>query len=57
MKNWDPLIQWFCDNYAVNLVKTQSIKAPTVYPETKVVLTRHLMSYNYSAVYGNYTDL
>lgn len=51
-ENWDPLVQWFCDKYGVNLVKTQSIEAPTVSSETKTVLTRHLMSYNYSAVYG-----
>ncbi|KOC67644.1 ATP synthase mitochondrial F1 complex assembly factor 2 [Habropoda laboriosa] len=52
MKNWDPLIQWFCDNYAVNIMKTQSIQAPTVPSETKAVLIRHLMSYNYNAVHG-----
>lgn len=52
IKNWDPLVQWFCDNYGVDMVKTQSINAPTVSPETKAKLTRHLMSYNQSAVYG-----
>ncbi|KAK9300804.1 hypothetical protein QLX08_006656 [Tetragonisca angustula] len=51
-KNWDPLVQWFCDNYEVNLIKTQSIEAPTVPLETKAILTRHLMSHNYSAVCG-----
>ncbi|KAK1120828.1 hypothetical protein K0M31_011031 [Melipona bicolor] len=51
-ENWDPLVQWFCDNYGVNLIKTQSIKAPTVPLETKAILTRHLMSHNYSAVCG-----
>ncbi|CAK9816165.1 ATP synthase mitochondrial F1 complex assembly factor 2 [Anthophora quadrimaculata] len=50
--NWDPLVQWFCDNYTVNIMKTQSIQAPTVPPETKAVLIRHLMSYNYNAVHG-----
>ncbi|XP_076687131.1 ATP synthase mitochondrial F1 complex assembly factor 2 homolog l(2)k14505 [Andrena cerasifolii] len=49
---WDPLVQWFCDNYRVNLMKTKSINAPAVSPETKAVLIRHLMSYSYSAVHG-----
>ncbi|CAL7951648.1 unnamed protein product [Xylocopa violacea] len=52
IKNWDPLVQWFCDNYGVDIVKTQSIEAPTVSSETKITLTRHLMSYNHSAVFG-----
>ncbi|XP_016914011.1 ATP synthase mitochondrial F1 complex assembly factor 2 [Apis cerana] len=51
-ENWDPLVQWFCDNYRVNMIKTQSIVAPTISSKTKLILTRHLMSYNYSAVYG-----
>ncbi|XP_029056163.1 ATP synthase mitochondrial F1 complex assembly factor 2 isoform X1 [Osmia bicornis bicornis] len=52
IKHWDPLVQWFCDNYGVNMTKTQSIQAPAVSEETKKILTRHLMSYNYNAVYG-----
>ncbi|OAD59830.1 ATP synthase mitochondrial F1 complex assembly factor 2, partial [Eufriesea mexicana] len=51
-ENWDPLVQWFCDNYGVNMIKTQSIEIPIVSLETKEVLTKQLMSYNYSAVYG-----
>lgn len=34
------------------MIKTQSIVAPTISSKTKLILTRHLMSYNYSAVYG-----
>ncbi|XP_054001914.1 ATP synthase mitochondrial F1 complex assembly factor 2 [Hylaeus anthracinus] len=51
-EKWDPLVQWFCDNYSVNMVKTQSIEAPIVSEETKMVLVRHLMSYDYAAVHG-----
>ncbi|XP_076642318.1 ATP synthase mitochondrial F1 complex assembly factor 2 homolog l(2)k14505 [Halictus rubicundus] len=51
-KKWDPLVQWFCDNYGVDIMKTKTIEAPTVSTETKAVLLRHLMSYNDSAVYG-----
>nr|XP_012134815.1 PREDICTED: ATP synthase mitochondrial F1 complex assembly factor 2 isoform X2 [Megachile rotundata] len=52
IENWDPLVQWFCDNYNVNMIKTQSIQAPTISQETKHILTRHLMSYNFNAVYA-----
>lgn len=51
-EHWDPLIQWFCEHYAVNLVKTISIETPDVPIETKATLTKHLMSYNYSAING-----
>lgn len=51
-EKWDPLVQWFCDNYSVNMEKTRSIEAPKISAKTKTVLSRHLMSYNYGAVHG-----
>ncbi|KAG7208525.1 hypothetical protein KM043_014744 [Ampulex compressa] len=52
VEHWDPLVQWFCDKYRVNIIKTQSIQAPVVPSETKATLTKHLLSYNYNAIYG-----
>nr|XP_033325135.1 ATP synthase mitochondrial F1 complex assembly factor 2 isoform X2 [Megalopta genalis] len=52
VEKWDPLVQWFCDNYGVDIIKTKTIEAPTVSTETKAILLRHLMSYDHSAVYG-----
>ncbi|XP_024946870.1 ATP synthase mitochondrial F1 complex assembly factor 2 isoform X2 [Cephus cinctus] len=52
MEKWDPLIQWFCDQYEIDIVKTNSIEAPVVPLQTKAVLTRHLSSYNFEAVQG-----
>ncbi|KAF7388168.1 ATP synthase mitochondrial F1 complex assembly factor 2 [Vespula maculifrons] len=52
VEKWDPIVQWFCDHYKVNIVKTQSIDTPTVPIETKTVLTRHLSSYDFNAVHG-----
>ncbi|XP_043249527.1 ATP synthase mitochondrial F1 complex assembly factor 2 [Colletes gigas] len=51
-EQWDPLVQWFCDNYSVNMVKTQSIEAPVISSETKAILLRHLLSYSCGAVNG-----
>lgn len=52
VEKWDPLVQWFCDHFQVNIVKTQSIDTPAVPIETKTVLMRHLLSYNYNAIHG-----
>ena len=52
MEKWDPLIQWFCDRFQVGIIKTRSIEAPLVTSETKEIITKHLMSYNFEAIHG-----
>lgn len=52
VKKWDPLVQWFCDHFKVDIVKTQSIETPTVPIETKTVISRHLLSYSCDAIHG-----
>ncbi|XP_011506118.1 PREDICTED: ATP synthase mitochondrial F1 complex assembly factor 2 [Ceratosolen solmsi marchali] len=49
---WDPLIQWFCDRYQVDIEKTKTIDAPIVLSSTKHEITKHLLSYNDEAVFG-----
>lgn len=49
---WDPLIQWFCDRFQVDIIKTCSIEAPKVTLDTKDVITKHLLSYNFEAIHG-----
>lgn len=51
-EQWDPIIQWFCDRFAVDMMKTESIQEPVISLETKTTLARHLMSYNHSATQG-----
>ena len=51
-QKWDPIIQWFCDRYQVDITKTQSIKAPIIPLQTKITLMKYLLSYNYNAVQG-----
>ncbi|XP_014207023.1 ATP synthase mitochondrial F1 complex assembly factor 2 [Copidosoma floridanum] len=52
-RKWDPMIQWFCDRYQVDIVKTKSIDAPKVPQSTKDKITKHLLSQNDDdAIYG-----
>lgn len=52
IEKWDPVIQWFCDRFQIDITKTQSIAAPIVPINTKDILTKHFLSYNIEAVYG-----
>ncbi|KAB0798573.1 hypothetical protein PPYR_09566 [Photinus pyralis] len=49
---WDPIIQWFCDKFQVDLQKSRSMESPTISPETKAVVYRHLIAYNFECVNG-----
>jgi len=52
IEKWDPMIQWFCDRYQVDITKTQSISPPDVPHQTKATLIRHLASYSQAALQG-----
>ncbi|KAG5319730.1 ATPF2 factor, partial [Pseudoatta argentina] len=52
IEKWEPIVHWFCENYNVEIMRTQSIQAPTVSMETKAALTRHLLSHNFNSIYG-----
>ncbi|XP_043274448.1 ATP synthase mitochondrial F1 complex assembly factor 2 [Venturia canescens] len=51
-QKWDPIIQWFCDRYQVDITKTQSISPPDVPMETKATIIRHMVSYSEAALQG-----
>ncbi|OXU30297.1 hypothetical protein TSAR_016714 [Trichomalopsis sarcophagae] len=51
-QKWDPLIQWFCDRYQVDIVKTRSIEPPKVPQSTKDIITKQLLSHNDEAGFG-----
>ena len=53
IEKWEPIVHWFCEDYNVEIMRTQSIQTPTVSIETKAALTRHLLSYNFNSIYGN----
>ncbi|XP_029160585.1 ATP synthase mitochondrial F1 complex assembly factor 2 [Nylanderia fulva] len=52
IEKWEPIFRWFCENYDVDIARTQGIEAPTVSVETKTALTKHLLSYNFNSIYG-----
>ncbi|KAK4878940.1 hypothetical protein RN001_007086 [Aquatica leii] len=52
VEEWDPVIQWFCDKFQVDLKKSRDMNAPVLDTETKATITRHLLSYNFECVHG-----
>ncbi|GFG37286.1 hypothetical protein Cfor_03240 [Coptotermes formosanus] len=52
LQEWQPTLNWFCKRYDVKLEATRDISGPTISQETKNVLTKHLLSYNFWAVHG-----
>ncbi|KYN12887.1 PREDICTED: ATP synthase mitochondrial F1 complex assembly factor 2 [Trachymyrmex cornetzi] len=52
IEKWEPIVHWFCEHYNVEIMRTQSIQAPTVSMETKAALTKHLLSHNFNSIYG-----
>lgn len=49
---WSPIIDWFCKRFDVSIQPSLSIDSPTISPETKAVLSRHLLSYDIWAIHG-----
>ncbi|GJQ70570.1 hypothetical protein Trydic_g22969 [Trypoxylus dichotomus] len=52
VEEWDPVIQWFCDRFAVDIQKSRAMEGPKISENTKQVITRHLLSYNQEAMFG-----
>lgn len=51
-EEWDPVIQWFCDRFLVDLQKSKDMTGPTITDQTKANVMRHLMSYNFPSIHG-----
>lgn len=52
MQEWDPVIQWFCDRFQVNLKKSREMTGPKEDLEVKNIVTKYLLSYNFEAMHG-----
>ncbi|XP_065163924.1 ATP synthase mitochondrial F1 complex assembly factor 2 isoform X2 [Atheta coriaria] len=52
VKEWDPIIQWFCDKFQVDIQKSRDIGGPVVPEATKASISRYLMSHNFAAING-----
>ncbi|CAG5095670.1 Similar to ATPAF2: ATP synthase mitochondrial F1 complex assembly factor 2 (Homo sapiens) [Cotesia congregata] len=51
-EKWDPIIQWFCDKYQVDVEKTTSISSPVIPSDTKEKIVRHVASYNAASLHA-----
>jgi hypothetical protein len=51
-QEWEPILKWFCKHYNVKLEAARDISGPTISQETKDLLTKHLLSYNFWAIHG-----
>lgn len=54
IQEWDPVLKWFCKRYGVKLEAARDISGPIIDQETKNVLTKHLLSYNFWAIHGRF---
>ncbi|XP_026478915.1 ATP synthase mitochondrial F1 complex assembly factor 2-like [Ctenocephalides felis] len=51
-KEWDPIIEWFCDRYKVNVKKARDITPPEISEESKMALSNYLYSHNIASLQG-----
>lgn len=51
---WDPILQWFNKRFETDVQKTRDIMAPTINPASKMLITKHLLSYDHIAMHGKY---
>lgn len=51
-EKWDPIIQWFCDRYQIDMTKTKSMSPPIVPAKSKDIISRHMASYDLAPLIG-----
>lgn len=47
---WDPMIDWFNERYETDVVKSRDIQQPFMSEKAKMIMSRHLLSYNEDAL-------
>ena len=52
VREWQPVLDWFCKKYNVKLEPVRDISGPTVSQETKAEIMKHLLSYDFWAIHG-----
>ncbi|KAG5889014.1 hypothetical protein JTB14_033943 [Gonioctena quinquepunctata] len=52
VNQWDPIIDWFNERFNTHLKKSIRMDIPPVSDQDKILLTKHLMSYNFASVNG-----
>ncbi|KAJ6649694.1 ATP synthase mitochondrial F1 complex assembly factor 2 [Pseudolycoriella hygida] len=51
-RDWDPVIKWFNDRYETDLKKSRDISSPVLAGESKMNISKYLMSYDLTSMHG-----
>ncbi|XP_059618353.1 ATP synthase mitochondrial F1 complex assembly factor 2 [Phlebotomus argentipes] len=51
-KEWDPVIAWFNERFEADLLKSRDINTPTVSAQTRMSVSKYLMSHSEAALHG-----
>lgn len=53
-KKWSPILEWFQKRFNVKQEVSTCLEPPPVTTDTRAVLARHLLSYDFPALNGSY---
>lgn len=53
-KKWAPVLEWFNKRFGVKQEVSQNLEPPPVATETRAILARHFLSYDFPALNGEY---
>lgn len=56
VEQWDPVLAWFNQRFGTDVKKTRDIMAPTISPGTRMLITKHLLSYDLVSMHGTPED-
>ncbi|XP_034826037.1 ATP synthase mitochondrial F1 complex assembly factor 2 [Maniola hyperantus] len=49
-EKWDPVLEWFCKRFGVKQEVSKNLELPPVTTETRAILARYLLSYDFAAL-------
>ncbi|CAH2231765.1 jg7178 [Pararge aegeria aegeria] len=49
-KKWDPVLEWFCKRFGVEQEVSNNLEPPPITTETRAVLARHFLSFDFPAL-------
>lgn len=56
-KKWSPILEWFQKRFNVQQEVSTCLEPPPVTTDTRAVLARHLLSYDFPALNGSYLNV
>ncbi|CAG9566716.1 unnamed protein product [Danaus chrysippus] len=49
-KKWEPVLEWFCKRFGVTQEVSKGLELPPIKTETRAVLARHFLSYDFPSL-------